>query len=508
MLRIFNSLTRIKEEFRPLDPQGLRVGMYYCGPTVYDSLHLGHGRAAIVPDLVRRYLEYKGYTVRSVANFTDVDDKIINRAIRERRPWQQITYLYMEEYYRLMAALGNRPVDVHPRATDHIPEMIDLVERLLKSGHAYVAEDGDVYFDTIAFEKYLALSGRKQEEGDAGRSGRISEEELRIKKHPADFILWKLAKNDQPEWQNQPDYVPSWDSPWGQGRPGWHLECSAISKKYLGMPFDLHGGGRDLIFPHHENEKAQNDCAYHDSLGGETSVKYWIHNGFVTLKPRNDSDLQDVNTEDGQVKMSKSLGNTFWIKDTIWPVGPYDPMALRMLMVSAHYKSPLLYAPELLDQAAARMEKLYVAAEKLRAGLAGDVDGKNAQGPLADAARSALQAFEEGMDDDFNTPVALAALFELTNAVGKADGASAEERKFALGVFETMALTLGFRTERWGEAKRASSEDALLALLAEVRREARGQKLWGLSDKIRDGLAAAGYEVRDGKDGSVEVVGR
>lgn len=508
MLRIFNSLTRTKEEFRPLDPEGLRVGMYYCGPTVYDSLHLGHGRAAIVPDLVRRYLEYKGYVVRSIANFTDVDDKIINRAIKERRPWRQITFTYMEEYYRLMAALGNRPVDVHPRATDHIPEMIELVASLIDKGNAYVAEDGDVYFDTGSFEKYLELSGRKQEENAAGRSGRISEDELALKKNAADFILWKLAKNDQPEWQNQPDYVPSWNSPWGEGRPGWHIECSAISKKYLGMPFDLHGGGRDLIFPHHENEKAQNDCGYHDHLGGESSVKYWIHNGFVTLKAKNQTELEDVNTEGDEAKMSKSLGNVFWIKDNIWPIGPHDPMALRMLMVSAHYKSPLLYSPDLLDQAGARMEKLYAAAEKLRAGLGDEVDGKGATGPLADAAKKALAAFEEGMDDDFNTPVALAALFELTNAVTKAEGASPEERKFALGIFETLAQTLGFRTERWGEAKRASSEEALLQLLAEVRKEVRGQKLWALSDKIRDGLAAAGYEVRDGKDGSVEVVAR
>ena len=510
MLKILNSLTRTKEEFRPLDPQGQWVGMYYCGPTVYDSLHLGHGRAAIVPDMVRRYLEYKGYVVRYVANFTDVDDKIIKRALKDRRSWREITFTYMEEYYRLMSALGNRPVDVHPRATDHIPEMIDLVERLIQNGHAYQAEDGDVYFDTASFHEYLALSGRSQDEGDAGRSGRISEEELAVKKSPADFILWKVAKNDPPEWQNQPDFVPAWDSSWGAGRPGWHIECSAISKKYLGMPFDLHGGGRDLLFPHHENEKAQNDCAYHDMLGGETSVRYWMHNGFITLKAKNEQELQDVNTEGDQTKMSKSLGNVFWIKDTIWPIGPFDPMALRMLMLSSHYRSPLQYSPDLLDQSSARMEKLYSAAEKLREGVEEGVDGKGAQGPLAEAARQALQQFEEGMDDDFNTPVALAAMFELASAAQKAatEGAGAAERKLALQTFETMAQTLGFRTERWGEAKRESSEDALLKLLAEIRKEARGQKLWALSDKIRDGLAAAGYEVRDGKDGSVEVVGR
>ncbi|MEM8998497.1 MAG: cysteine--tRNA ligase, partial [Acidobacteriota bacterium] len=256
MLEIYNSESRRKETFTPVDPDGERVGMYYCGPTVYDSLHLGHARANIVvPDTMRRYLEHKGYVVRYVANFTDVDDKIIKRAIRERRSWREITFTYMEEYQRLSAAMGNRPVDVHPRATDHIPEMIDIVERLLKSKNAYVAANGDVYFDTASFSTYLALSGRNLEDQESGRSGRLSDAELEVKKHSADFILWKLSSNDPQVFQDHPEAVPAWKSPWGFGRPGWHLECSALSRTYLGMPFDIHGGGRDLLFPHHENER-------------------------------------------------------------------------------------------------------------------------------------------------------------------------------------------------------------------------------------------------------------
>ncbi|MEO1085922.1 MAG: cysteine--tRNA ligase, partial [Acidobacteriota bacterium] len=244
MLEIYNSESRRKETFTPLDPAGERVGMYYCGPTVYDSLHLGHARANIVvPDTMRRYLEYKGYVVRYVANFTDVDDKIIKRAIREQRSWREITFTYMEEYQRLSAAMGNRPVDVHPRATDHIPEMIDIVERLLGAGNAYVASNGDVYFDTASFDTYLALSGRNLEDQETGRSGRLSDAELEVKKQAADFILWKLSSNDSQAFRDHPEAVPAWESPWGRGRPGWHLECSALSRTYLGMPFDIHGGG-------------------------------------------------------------------------------------------------------------------------------------------------------------------------------------------------------------------------------------------------------------------------
>jgi cysteinyl-tRNA synthetase len=500
MLKIHNSLTRTKEEFIPLDPQGQRVGMYYCGPTVYDSLHIGHARAAIVPDMLRRYIEHKGWVVRYVANFTDIDDKIIRRALKERRPWREVTVTYMEEYYRQMALLGNRPVDVHPRATDHIPEMIELIERLIASGNAYVATDGDVYFDTASYQDYGALSGRHQEDQDAGRSGRISEEELALKKNPTDFILWKIVSNDPPEWQDQPEFVPSWASPWGKGRPGWHIECSAISRKYLGMPFDLHGGGRDLLFPHHENEKAQNDCGYHHELDGEPSVRYWLHNGFITLKARTEEEQKDSNTEGDQSKMSKSLGNVFWIRDVVWPHGPFDPMALRLLILGAHYRSPLQYAPELLEQTAARMERIYSLLDKLRDGLDAGIDTTNVEGPLADAARQARVDFEAAMDDDFNTPGALAAISELISAAQKAlnEGVEPPARALALRTLESLLQTLGFRSERSGQANADTSrEKQLLDLFAELRLELRAAKSYALSDKVRDRLQALGFAVSD-----------
>ncbi|KXJ04575.1 Cysteine--tRNA ligase, partial [Exaiptasia diaphana] len=369
MLKIYNSQTRQKEEFIPLDRESGRVGMYYCGPTVYDSLHLGHARAAIVPDMVRRYIEHKGYVVRYVANFTDVDDKIIKRAIRENRNWREITVTYMDEYQRLMAAVGNRPVDVHPRATDHVPEMLDLVQRLLDTDNAYVASNGDVYFDTHSFDRYLALSNRNLEDQESGRSGRLSEDELSVKKNSADFILWKLLTNDSEDFRAHPEHVPGWDSPWGRGRPGWHLECSALSRHYLGMPFDIHGGGQDLLFPHHENEKAQNDCAYCDELSGGDSVRYWIHNGFITVKVETEQEAEDEHTVDGQSKMSKSLGNVKWLKDMIWPDGPFDPMVVRMLMLQSHYRSPLQFSTDLMDQSQARVERIYSTVERLMDGL-------------------------------------------------------------------------------------------------------------------------------------------
>lgn len=511
MLKIYNSQTRQKEDFVPLDPDSGRVGMYYCGPTVYDSLHLGHARAAIVPDVIRRYIEHKGYVVRYVANFTDVDDKIIKRAIREDRDWREITVTYMDEYQRLMAAVGNRPADVHPRATDHIPEMLDLIERLLEKNNAYVASNGDVYFDTHSFERYLALSRRNLEDQETGRSGRLSDEELAVKKNPADFILWKLLANDPEEMRNNGDKVPGWDSPWGKGRPGWHLECSAISRHYLGMPFDIHGGGQDLLFPHHENEKAQNDCAYCDELGGGDSVKYWIHNGFITVKAETDEEKGDEHTVDGQSKMSKSLGNVKWIKDMVWTDGPYDPMAIRMLMLQSHYRSPLQFSTDLFDQAMARVERIYGAVERLLDGLPetpADDEGTDVSQTTRDAEAAAVSSFEQGMDDDFNTPRALAAVDELIqHAKGLADGTAADRRHTAWAITR-LANLLGLRANRPKIALSGGSEaeEGLLRLLGELRLEARASKNWAQADQIRDRLGELGFEIRDGQGQDFEVV--
>ena len=512
MLRIYNSQTRQKEDFVPLDPESGRVGMYYCGPTVYDSLHLGHARASIVPDMIRRYIEHKGYVVRYVANFTDVDDKIIKRAIRENRDWREITVTYMEEYQRLMAVMGNRPVDVHPRATDHIPEMLDLVQRLLDRKNAYVADNGDVYFETHSFDRYLELSNRNLEDQETGRSGRLSEEELSLKKNPADFILWKLLANDSEELRQHADKVPGWQSPWGLGRPGWHLECSAISRHYLGMPFDIHGGGHDLLFPHHENEKAQNDCAYCEELSGGDSVKYWVHNGFITVKAETEAEQGDEHTVDGQSKMSKSLGNVKWIKDMVWPDGPFDPMAIRMLMLQNHYRSPLQFSPDLFDNAMARVERIYSSVERLLEGLPESPEpGEETQVSEAtlEAEASAVESFEAGMDDDFNTPRALAAIDGLIQHAKSLLQGSAADRRHTIWVLTRLSQVLGIRAARPKTSMGAGDEDSeagLLRLLGELRLEARASKNWSQADLIRDRLAELGFEIRDGQGGDFEVV--
>lgn len=515
MLEIYNSQTRRKEKFEPIDPEGKRVGLYYCGPTVYDSAHLGHARAAVVPDLMRRYLEYRGYQVRFVANITDVDDKIIRRAIREQRDWREITSYYLDEYIREMIDLGNRPADVYPRATDHIPEMIDLVERLLEAKNAYVASNGDVYFDTHSFEGYLSLSGRNLEDQESGRSGRLSNQELEAKRNPADFILWKLLANDPQELLDHPEAVPGWSSPWGEGRPGWHLECSALSRRYLGMPFDIHGGGRDLIFPHHENEKAQNDCAYCQELHGGESVRYWVHNAFVTLKAETEAERADENTVDGVAKMSKSLGNVKWLREMIWPHGPFDPQAVRMLMIQSHYRSPLGFGGDLLEQAMSRVDRLYTAAERLGGDGSEAESGTRASdeehaSPSSDAANlveRATKAFEAAMDDDFNTPRALAAIDELINGSKSMADASPADRRAVLAALGRLSNVLGLRVRRPKAAVATTSdgEEQLLQLLGELRRDARAEKNWALSDQIRDRLAAAGFVVRDTKDGGFEI---
>lgn len=511
MLRVFNSQTRQKEDFVPLDPESGRVGLYFCGPTVYDSMHLGHARAAVVPDLIRRYIEYKGWVVRYVANFTDIDDKIIKRALREDRDWREITSTYITEWLHLMAAVGNRPADVYPRATDHIPQMIDLVRRLLDGNNAYVAGNGDVYFDTHSFEGYLALSNRNLEDQESGRSGRLTDEELSAKKNSADFILWKLLENDPDELKKHGDKVPGWDSPWGYGRPGWHLECSALSKQYLGMPFDIHGGGQDLLFPHHENEKAQNDCAFCEELGGGDSVKYWLHNGFITVKAESEAEKSDEYTEGDQSKMSKSLGNVKWVKDMIWPDGPFDPMAVRMLMLQSHYRSPLLYGTDLMDQAMTRVDRIYGAVERLLEGLPedpADDEDRQVSASIKEAEASAVALFEQGMDDDFNTPRALAAIDELIQKAKHVSSGSAADRRALAWAITRLCGVLGLRAKRPQIAAGGldDSEAGLLRLLGELRLEARAQRNWGQADQIRDRLGELGYEIRDGQGDDFEVV--
>ena len=472
MLCVLNSQSRQKEEFKAIDSAGKRVRMYVCGPTVYDSLHLGHARAAITPDIVRRYLEYSGYSVTFVSNFTDIDDKIIRRANAEKRDWKELTEYHIAEFHAMMKTLNVLPATLYPRATEHIPEMIEIVRLLQEKNHAYVASDGDVYFDTTTYARYGSLSGRVIEEDDAGHSQRISDERMKVKKHPGDFVLWKLAKPGE----------PFWESPWGQGRPGWHLECSAMSRKHLGVPFDIHGGGQDLLFPHHEDEKAQTECAYCEELHNGESVRYWIHNGFLTL-----------NNE----KMSKSLGNVKWLREMVWPEGPHDPMAVRMIFLSAHYRAPINFEPGLFDEAKARLDRIYNAIEAIDRAVPGQPES------AGDGAKSnAIVAFETAMDDDFNTAGALAAVFDLVSEVNKQLTSKAPDAAMlhvARRDLVTILNALGIRTERATKPSASDSGDSLklVDLLLQVRQDVRAAKLWPVSDKIRNGLKELGYEVED-----------
>ncbi|HYG75286.1 MAG TPA: cysteine--tRNA ligase [Planctomycetota bacterium] len=496
-MRILNSQSRQKEEFTPLNAQ--RVTMYTCGPTVYDSLHLGHARAAITPDVVRRYLEYKGYNVRFVMNFTDVDDKIIKRAIAENTDYRQITARYIDEFHRVMQSLNVKPADVFPRATDHIPEMIEIVAKLIEKKHAYVSSDGDVYFDTSTYERYGALSGRKLDEEEAGLSGRIDQARLAVKKNQGDFVLWKLNKNDKEEIAKGGALVPRWPSPWGEGRPGWHLECSAMSRAYLGVPFDIHCGGQDLLFPHHEDEKAQTECAYCDELKHGESVKYWVHNAFVTVKARPEDasvsgDLVDAAT--GAVKMSKSLGNVKWLREMIWPEGPYDPMAIRMMLLSSHYRSPIVFEPAMLDEATARLERIYNTLEKIETALAAtylETQGENLE---------LEAAFQKAMDDDFNTAQAISVIFDLCTAANQELTKNMRDTWNQFGpahirkAIVKMLNVLGIRPTR-AKAAAAGDSEKLIELLMQSRQDARAAKQYQLGDKIRDGIKALGYEVED-----------
>jgi len=510
-----------------LDPAGRHVTMYTCGPTVYDSLHIGHMRAYLVPDVVRRYLEFKGFQVRHATNFTDVDDKIIKRAIEERRDWREITTQYIEESHRLLSAMNIRAADMYPRATDHIPQMTEIVQRLLKNKNAYVAKDGDVYFDTTSYARYGRLSGRKLEEEEAGLSGRIDEKRMAVKKNPGDFVLWKLNKNDKPEIARGGEAVPRWASPWGDGRPGWHLECSAMSQRYLGVPFDIHCGGQDLLFPHHEDEKAQTECAFCESLGDRESVRYWVHNAFITVKARPEDGKVDaalVDAQSGSVKMSKSLGNVRWVREMIWPEGPFDPMAVRMLLLSSHYRSPIVFEPAMLNEAVARLDRIYNSLEIVgraiqsdltiswrkspeELALADDPNAMTRQLPLLAAATMARKLFEDAMDDDFNTAGALGAVFDLITRInqdigrygaGKVPPGEAASFFEAAQTVRKLLGVLGIRTERAkGAAGAGGDSEKLVDLLLHIRNRARATKQFELGDSVRDGLKGLGYEIED-----------
>ena len=459
-MQIYNSQTRRKEEFVPLHPG--KVGIYACGPTVYDYFHIGNARPFITFDVLRRYFEHRGYQVTFVQNFTDIDDKMIRRANQEGITVKELGDRFIQEYYKDAKALGIRPATVHPRATEHIQEIISLVKTLQDKGYAYEV-NGDVYFDTAKDAGYGKLSGQNLEDLEAG--ARIDVDD--VKKNPADFALWKAQKPGEPAWQ----------SPWGQGRPGWHIECSAMSMKYLGETFDIHAGGKDLLFPHHENEVAQSECAT-----GKPFARYWMHNGFINIDNE---------------KMSKSAGNFFTVRDIL---KEYKAEDVRMFMLSAHYRSPVNFSREMVAQAHASLQRLYAAREHLmllqkNAKEQALTSGEEA---LLQRVQEAAKRFDDAMDDDLNTADAMGAIFEIVKDanVNLNDQSSREAVEKTLHTLLELTGVLGLLAQK--------AEDGLpeeIQAMADERAQARKEKNWKRSDELRDALAAAGYLVKDTPQG-------
>ena len=463
-MKLFNTMTMKKEEFEPLEPG--KVKMYACGPTVYNYIHVGNARPIIMFDVLRRYLEYRGYDVTFVQNFTDVDDKIINRANEEGISSAEVAEKYIAEYYTDAKGLGVREATVHPRATENMPEIIGIVSTLIDKGYAYEV-NGDVYFRTLKFRDYGKLSHQPLEELQAGARIDVAD----VKENPMDFALWKAAKPGE----------PSWDSPWGPGRPGWHIECSAMSMRYLGKTLDIHCGGQDLTFPHHENEIAQSEAA-----NGCEFVRYWVHNGFISIDNR---------------KMSKSLGNFFTVREA---AEAYGYSTIRMFMLMSHYRSPLNYSGEILLQAKAALERLKTALENL------EFLAKNAaEGPMtpeqqafADGLGRYRERFVEAMDDDFNTADAISVIFELVreaNAVTAADRQPTRAvAKAALDMLKELEGVLGLvYGDEGGDDELAAQVEALI----EARAQAKKEKNYAEADRIRDHLKDMGIAIMDTKQG-------
>ncbi|CAM3900694.1 cysteine--tRNA ligase [Avibacterium endocarditidis] len=454
MLKIFNTLSREKEVFTPIHPN--KVGMYVCGVTVYDLCHIGHGRTFVCFDVIARYLRYLGYDLTYVRNITDVDDKIIKRALENKETCDQLVDRMVIEMYRDFDALNILRPDVEPRATHHIPEIIDIVEKLIQRGHAYVAENGDVMFDIESFPQYGKLSRQDLSQLQAGARIEISE----IKKNPMDFVLWKMSKPNE----------PSWDSPWGKGRPGWHIECSAMNSKQLGDHFDIHGGGSDLMFPHHENEIAQSCCA-HD---GEY-VNYWIHSGMIMVDKE---------------KMSKSLGNFFTIRDVL---NHYNGEVVRYFLLTAHYRSQLNYSEENLNLAQGALERLYTALRDTDATVA------------PQGGEEFVAQFKEAMDDDFNTPNAISVLFEMAREINKLKGEDKTKANQLAARLRELGDILGLLQQDPESFLQAGADDdevAKIEALIKQRNEARAAKNWAAADEARNQLNAMGIVLEDGPNGT------
>lgn len=454
-MQIYNSVTRKKEEFKPIH-EG-KVGIYACGPTVYNYFHIGNARPFIMFDILRRYFEYRGNEVTFVQNFTDIDDKMIRRANEENTTVAAIADQYIAEYFIDAKALGIRPATVHPRATEHIPQIIAMIEKLIANGLAYESK-GDVYYRVKAFEAYGCLCGQNLDDLESG--ARISVDEQ--KEDPLDFALWKAQKPNE----------PAWESPWGMGRPGWHIECSAMSTTYLGDTFDIHTGGKDLLFPHHENEIAQSVGAT-----GKPYVNYWMHNGFI-----------NINNE----KMSKSSGNFFTVRDI---AKEFDLEAVRMFMLSAHYRSPINFSHDLIEAAQSSLERLYNARDQLSFLMdkAADRPMNEQEQVFASECDKSEEHFIRAMDDDMNTADALAAIFDIAREIFKLSNTDISKEAVLYGQDKLAKLTgvLGLLL------KEADGIDAAVQALVDERAQARSDKNWKRSDELRDQIKAMGYILED-----------
>lgn len=459
-MKVYNTLTRKKEELVPITPGEIK--MYACGPTVYNYIHIGNARPLCIFDILRRYLEYCGYNVKFVQNFTDIDDKIIRRANEEHVDFSEISERYIKEFWTDADGLNVRHATINPKATENIDAIIQIISTLIEKGYAYEAQ-GDVYFSTEKFKDYGKLSHQPLEDLEAGARIMVGE----VKREPMDFAVWKAAKPGE----------PAWDSPWGKGRPGWHIECSAMNWRYLGDTIDIHCGGQDLIFPHHENEIAQSEC-----FTGKPFAHYWMHNGYINVD---------------NVKMSKSLGNFFTVRDVAEKYG-YEP--IRYLLISAQYRSPINYSTDIIEQCIAALNRLYTCRDSL------DFELKNASDAEHDGDKAIIDGFDKyreqfisAMDDDLNTADAIASIFELvrdinTNVVGKTPSKALVEG--AIAMFDELTGVLGLVYNR-----KTETLDSDVEALIEARTNARKEKNWAEADRIRDQLKEMGIVLEDTAQG-------
>lgn len=457
-MRIFNTMTRQKEEFIPNNPDEVKI--YACGPTVYNYIHIGNARPLCVFDVLRRYLEYRGYNVKFVQNFTDVDDKIIKRANEEGITFEEVSKKYIEEFWTDANGLNFKKASVHPKATENIDKIINIIKTLEEKGYAY-AVDGDVYFRTLKFKEYGKLSHQPIEDLQSGARIAIGEK----KENPLDFALWKAAKEGEPYW----------DSPWGKGRPGWHIECSAMNKRFLGDTIDIHCGGQDLIFPHHENEIAQSECA-----NGCTFSKYWMHNGYINVD---------------NVKMSKSLGNFKTVREI---ANVYGYEVIRYFLISSHYRSPINYSLEIIEQCKSALERLYTCRESLDFALKNAKDIPDDE-ELIKKLNSHREQFITAMDDDLNTADGVAAVFELVKDINTSildKEVSKNVCQTAAAVFDELCDVLGILYNR-----KNNDVDSDIEALIEERQQARANKDWATADRIRDELKAKGIILKDTPQG-------